>query len=246
MNGPAAFSVFTLVHAAIGLLALACGVSLLGVGTVQYLPAAAFCLFIVEAVTAFDNGVTVAGNRLGIGPRTERLNRVRFFLHATCIGLLVPVYTGIANTLAFSGSLATALNLTGWLLAVAIILFGYYAQYRRTGALMPVSYFGCLRYATSVSDFTRHPEYEYSAQQLAARGSLPLASVLTTLIGLLIAALTGWFGSFWLPFVVTALMLSAGGFAQRSWGPFATSCLEIIYSGGMLYSLLYAAGQLGQ
>jgi hypothetical protein len=246
MNGPLLFTFFTLVHTGIALLALASGIAMLGTGSFQYLPAAAFCLFIVEAVTAFDNGVTVSGNRLGIGPRTEGLNRMRFFLHATCIGLLVPVYTGIANTVAFSGGLATALNLTGWVLAVAIILFGYYAQYRRTGALLPVSYFGCLRYATSVSAATRHPEYDYSAQQLAARGSLPLASVLTTLIGLFIAALTGWFGSFWLPFVVTALMLLAGGFAQRSWGPFATSCLEIIYSGGMLYSLLLAAGQLGQ
>jgi len=245
LSGPAAFASFAIIHAVIALLALRAGMSLLADSSFLYLSAAALCLFLVEAVTAFDNGVTVLGNRLGIAPLTERLNRMRFFLHATCIGLLLPVYTGIANTLAFSGTAAMVTNVLGWSFAVAIILYGYFFQYRRTGALMPVNYFGCLRYATSVSESTRHADYSYSEEQLAARGSVPMASVITTLLGLVVAGLTGWFGSFWVPFGVTALMFLAGSFSQRTWGPFATSVLEIVYSGGMLYSLMYATGQTG-
>ena len=230
--GPVFFAFFAFAHAAFALLALQ---------ALRALPAAALCLFIVEAVTAFDNGVTVLGNRLGIAPRTESLNRARFFLHATCIGLLVPVYTGIADAVAFEGAIATGLNAAGWVAAIALILYGYFKQYRRTGALMPVRYFGCLRYATSVNELTRHPDYSYSEEQLAARGSLPLASVITTLCGLLISIAIGLLGSLWVPLIVTALMFLAGSFTQRSWGPFATSCLEIIFSGGLVYSLLHAA-----
>ena len=71
MIGPIAFSFFTLVHAGIAF------------GALQLFdtsPVAAACLFIIEAVTVFDNGVTVLGNRLGIGAQAELLNRLRFFL----------------------------------------------------------------------------------------------------------------------------------------------------------------------
>ncbi len=236
MFGPAVFSCFTLAHASIALAALS---------AIDSLPAAAVCLFIVEAVTAFDNGVTVAGNRLGIGPRTERLNRMRFLLHAVGIGLLLPVYAGIANALAFDGMPALILHYGAWALAAAILLYGYLKQYRGLQAIMPVSYYGCLRYAQSVSDLTRHPDYRYSKAELAQKGRMPVASIATTAVGLVLAFFIGWSGGFWVPFIVTALMFVAGGLPLRSWGPFATSCLEIIYSGGMLYSLSVAARAIG-
>ena len=236
MFGPAAFSFFTVIHAGIAVSALL---------LFDQSPVAAVCLFIVEAVTAFDNGVTVLGNRLGIGPQAELLNRLRFFLHAVCIGLLLPVYAAIANAVAFTGPAAALIYVVAWLLAIGIAFYGYLYQYGRTGPLMPVSYFGCLRYAQSVSEITRHPAYDYSETELEARGSLPMASVATTVVGLILAILIGWFGSLWVPFVVTALMFLAGALPMRSWGPFATSCLEIIYSGGMLYSLAVATGAAG-
>ena len=71
-----------------------------------------------------------------------------------------------------------------------------------------------------------------------------MASIYTTLAGLVLGLLTGWFGGFWVPAIVTALMFLAGSFPQRSWGPLATSCLEVVYSAGMVYSLAYAAGQI--
>jgi hypothetical protein len=233
MIGPVAFSVFTAVHAGI-----AFGALLL----FDSLPVAAVCLFIVEAVTAFDNGLTVLGNRLGIGSQTELLNRMRFFLHAICISLLLPVYATIANAVAFSDTAAVLVYVLAWMLAAAIALFGYFIQYGRTVRIMPVNYFGCLRYAQSVSDITRHPDYEYSETELEARGGLPMASVATTLVGLILALLIGWFGSLWVPFIVTALMFLAGALPLRTWGPLATSCLEVIYSGGMLYSLAVVVG----
>lgn len=231
MLGPAAFLLFTLVHAA-----LAVGAAFLFAVT----PVAAACLFVVEAVTVFDNGVTVLGNRMGIGAQAELLNRMRFFLHAVSIGLLLPVYAVIANALAFSGAAAALIYVVAWMLAIGIAFFGYVIQYGRMGRIMPVNYFGCMRYAQSVSELTRHPDYDYSETELEARGGLPLASVLTTLAGLIIALLIGWFGSFWVPFIVTALMLVGGALPLRSWGPLAISCLEIVYSGGMLYSLAVA------
>jgi len=235
MSGPLLFSIFTLVHAALALGALL---------AFAELPLAALCLFIVEAVTAFDNAVTVAGNRLGIAPRTVVLNRLRFLLHATCIGLLLPVYAHIGAAVAFPQDLAGLINALAWVYALVIGGYGYFVQYRGTSSLMPVNYYGCLRYAQAVSERTRHPDYNYSAAELTARGRLPVVSIVTTLTGLIIALLIGWQGSFWVPFIVTALMLLAGGLPLRSWGPLATSCLEIVFSAGMLYSLLVAAGRL--
>jgi len=235
MSGPLLFSLFTLAHASIALSALL---------AFAELPLAALCLFIVEAVTAFDNGVTVAGNRLGIAPRTAVLNRLRFLLHATCIGLLLPVYTYIGAALAFPHNLAGFSNALAWVLALVLGGYGYFVQYRGMSSLMPVNYYGCLRYAQAVSERTRHPDYNYSVAELSARGRLPVVSIVTTLAGLIIALLIGWSGSFWVPFIVTALMLLAGGLPLRRWGPLATSCLEVVFSTGMLYSLLVAAGLL--
>jgi hypothetical protein len=233
MSGPAVFSFFALVHLAISLAAFT---------LVTAVPHAAVCLFIVEAVTAFDNAVTISGNGMGIAAATERLNRSRFLLHAICISLLLPVYSEIGRAFAFSPFGANIADIAAWVLVVVIALLGYFLQYRRTGEIMPVNYFGCLRYAQSVSDATRYSGYEYSAEQLAARGHLPIASVLTVLVGLFIAGLIGWLGGFWLPFVVTLIMLAAAGLPQRSWGPLVTSCLEVVYSAGMLYALWQAAG----
>lgn len=233
LYGPFVFAFFAVFHGVLALLALT---------AFPALPAAAVCLFVVEAVTAFDNGVTVAGNSLGIRPGTERINRARFFLHAVCIGLLVPVYAAIGNELAFAASWQPVVTTLAWVLAAGLCVYGYRVQYRGTGAIMPVSYYGCLRYAQSVGRFTRHPDYDYSPAELERRGKLPLASVLTTLIGLVIAVFIGWLGDFWVPLIVTALMFVAGAFPQRSWGPLATSCLEVVYSSGMVYALLEAAG----
>ncbi|MDP6435978.1 MAG: hypothetical protein QF790_07240 [Gammaproteobacteria bacterium] len=236
MQGPFMFSFFTLVHFTVAVAAL---------GLLTAAPVAAICLFIVEAVTAFDNAATVAGRFLGIGERTEKLNRMRFLLHAICIGWLLPVYSALGRAFGFSASGAFVADVIAWVLAIAITLLGYFYQYRRTGEIMPVNYFGCLRYAQSVGEHTRFPGYEYTEQQLAARGHLPVAAVLTVLAGLLMAALIGWFGSFWTPFIVTLIMLLASTFPQRSWGPLATSCLEVVFSGGLLYSLWLAARVLG-
>jgi hypothetical protein len=232
MPGPAIFSFFALVHL---------GISLAAFTLVTSVPHAAVCLFIVEAVTAFDNAVTIAGNGMGVAAATERLNRLRFLLHAVCISLLLPVYSEIGRAFAFSPFGANVADIASWTLVFFIALLGYFLQYRRVGEIMPVNYFGCLRYAQSVSDATRYPGYDYSPEQLAARGHLPIASVLTVVLGLVLAAITGWYGGFWIPFVVTLSMFFAAGFPQRGWGPLATSSLEVVFSGGILYALWQAA-----
>ena len=53
----------------------------------------------------------VLGNRIGINAAAERLNRMRFLLHAVCIGLLVPVYT-VIGALAGVDALAGGMALT--------------------------------------------------------------------------------------------------------------------------------------
>jgi hypothetical protein len=232
MNGPLVFSFFALVHWCIALSALVL------VGDVL-LPAV--CLFVVEAVTAFDNGATVLGKRLGVGEQAQNLSRKRFLLHATCIAFLLPVYSGIGGMIAFSQFGAVVADIISWLLVIAIGAYGYVYQYQRISHLMPVNYFGCLRYAQSVTEATRYPGYEYSEQELAARGGLPMASVVTTVCALLMSILIGWLGSFWVPFVVTAIMFLAASFPQRGWGPLMTSCLEVVFSVGLLYSLWHVS-----
>jgi hypothetical protein len=232
MYGPLLFGCFALVHGCIALASLTLIDSLL-------LPA--LCFFVVEAVTSFDNFATVISRRLGLGKSAESLSRMRFLLHATCIGLLLPVYVGIGVELAFSAAVVMPALVAGWVLAIAIGVFGYQVQYRGLGLVMPVNAFGCLRYAQSVTPASRWPGYEYSEAELNNRAVLPLASIITTLLGLLISVLIGWYGSFWVPLGVTALMLTAGAFPQRGWGPLATSGLEIVFSSGLLYSLWYAA-----
>lgn len=233
MYGSFIFGFFTLAHWLIALAAL---------WLVPELLLAALCFFIVEAVTAFDNGATVLGNRLGLGESAERLSRRRFFLHATCIGLLLPVYSGIGRELAFSPFGGVVADVLAWIMALLIIAYGYFYQYRPLGRLVPVRVLGCLRYAQSVTEWTRHPEYDYSEDELNARGSMPMASVMTTFIGLVFGLLTGLFGGFWVPFVVTLFMFGAGALPQKGWGPVAISTLEVVFSGGLLYSLWYVAG----
>jgi hypothetical protein len=232
VNGPLIFSFFALIHGCIALAALTLGGDIL-------LPA--LCLFIVEAVTAFDNAATVLGKRLGIGEQARKLSEKRFLLHAICIAFLLPAYSGIAGAVAFSSFASVVANIISWLLVVLIGIYGYIYQYRRMQPLMPVNYFGCLRYAQSVTDETRHPDYQYSEQELSARGKLPMASVLTMLGALLLSLLIGWFSMFWTPFVVTVIMFIAAGFPQRGWGPLMTSCLEVVFSVGLLYSLWYVS-----
>ena len=113
MIGPLAFSFFAAVHAGIAYGALT---------LLEQSPIAAACLFVVEAVTAFDNAVTVFGNRMSIGKQAELLNRLRFLLHATCISLLLPVYAIIANTVAFSGPAALLVYVLAGLLTAGIAL----------------------------------------------------------------------------------------------------------------------------
>jgi len=232
MLGATVFSFFALAHWCIALAAL---------GLTNELLLPAFCLFVVEAVTAFDNGATVLGRRLGLGLAAEQLNRWRFLLHAICIGFLMPVYSAIGREVAFSPFGAVVGDIIGWLLVAAIAALGYLFQYKRLKQIIPVNTLGCLRYAQSVSDATRWPGYDYSDRQLNAKAIPPFASIITVIIGLVYALLIAWFGDFWVPLLVTVIMLAAGSFPQRGWGPIVTSILEVVYSSGMLYSLWYAA-----
>jgi len=232
VNGPLIFSFFALLHWCIALAAL------VFIGD-MLLPA--LCLFLVEIVTAFDNGATVLGKRIGIGEQAENLSRKRFLLHATCIAFLLPVYSGIGGAVAFSPFGSVLASIISWLLVILIGAYGYIYQYQGMQPLMPVNYFGCLRYAQSVTDITHYPGYEYSEQDLKARGKLPMASVMTMVSALLLSLLIGWFGMFWVPFVVTVMMFLAAGLPQRGWGPLITSCLEVIFSSGLLYSLWYVS-----
>ena len=232
--GPLVFPLFALTHLVIALLAL---------GLLDTVPVAASCLFIVELITFYDNLVVALGNRLGVGSRAERLNRARFFFHGTLISLLIPVYWQIASTL---GIAAFQTNLSQ-LLVVGIVIvvsaLGYVTGYLKIGPIIPINYFGCLRYAQSVSDQTRRTDYHYSERELNAKAMPPLASIATVVIGMGISLWVGWLASFWVAFVVTLMMFTAASFPIKTWGPLATSVVEVIFSGGLLYSLSFAAQQ---
>ena len=167
---------------------------------------------------------------------------MRFFLHAVCIGLLVPVYVGIGGLAAVDALASPFASGLAFGAAALIALFGYGVQFRGLGAIMPISYYGCLRYAQSVDDTRRWPGYDYSEAELARKALPPFASIITVLVGLVLSLLTGWIAGVWLPFIVTALMFTASAFPARTWGPLVTSALEIVYSGGLLYAFWTLTG----
>jgi hypothetical protein len=222
------FGAFALLHAAFALAALSFAPAL---------PLVAIPLFVVECITAYDNLIIVAGRRIGFGAAALRLNRMRFFLHAVCIGLLVPVYTGLGAALGIDIFSAAAATPVAFSVALAIGAFGYGVQYRKLGTIVPVNYYGCLRYSQAVDPQRRYPGYEYTEAQLAQRPLPPFASIITVLIGLIVSFWIGWSAGFWVPFGVTALMFAAAGFPPKTWGPLVTSALEIVYSGGLVWSL---------
>ncbi len=226
--GPLVFGFYTAVHAAIALLALR---------LLPVMPAAALSLFVVEAVTAYDSLIVVLGKRMGPGPAAERLNRMRFLLHAVCIGLLVPVYVAIGDRLAVPGLAGPAALPIAFAAAGAIAAFGWAVQYRGLRQIMPVDSFGCMRYAQSVEPGRHWPGYAYTEAELAARPLPPFASIITVLVGLVVSLWVGWSAGFWAPFVVTALMFTASAFPAKAWGPLLTSLLEIVYSAGLYGSL---------
>jgi hypothetical protein len=216
--------------------------AMLSLSAMSVVPLAACGLAIVELITFFDNAVVANGNRVGVGAHLEKLNRTRFFLHAVCIAGLIPAYAGIG---ALAGVAAFATPLFGSVilgLTLAVMVFGYFAGWRALRLIMPVNYYGCLRYAQSVNTASRLADYAYSEAELKQKAFPPFASILTVLIGLLLSLWIGIAAGFWIPAIVTALMLLAGSLPANATGALLTSMLEIIYSIGMVYSLVSLAG----
>jgi hypothetical protein len=230
--GPIVFPLFALVHL---------GLSLLALSKLSVVPFAAVGLFVVEFVTFFDNAVVASGNRIGVSAHLEKLNRARFFLHAVFIAGLVPAYAGIGE-LAGMQFFATAFSeYAVAVLTASVMLFGYFVGWRKVNLLMPVNYYGCLRYAQSVNAASRLPDHTYSEAELEQTAFPPVTSIITVVIGLVLSIWIGVATGFWIPAVVTGLMLLAGNLPANGFGALATSALEIIYSGGMVYSLVSLA-----
>jgi len=204
-------------------------------------PVAAACLALVEFITFYDNAVAGLGNRLGVAPRTEALNRRRFLLHAVCISLLVPAYAGIGELLGIPAFADMTFNAGVVIVTAAITALGYFTGYRPLQLLMPVNYYGCLRYAQSVNPTSRRDDYPYSDAELAQKAFPPLASIVTVLVGLTLSVWMGVAADFWIPAMVTAPMLLAGAFPPKAWGALATSCLEVLFSAGLVISLVMLA-----
>ena len=200
-------------------------------------PAPALCLFLVEMITVFDNLVVSLGNRLGIGSVAERLNWARFLFHGTFIAFLLPVYWYFAEMQEVSFFHSGVSTLILVLLMMTISGLGFYIGFLRIPRIMPIDYFGCLRYAQAVSEQTRYRDYAYSNAELSARPMPPLAPIITVLIGLAVSAWIGLAAGDWLPLVLTLIMFLAASFPPRTWGPLATSWVEVIFSGGLLYVL---------
>jgi hypothetical protein len=230
--GPTIFPLFAAIHLALTIIAL---------GAWPAAPAAALCIALVEFVNFFDNAVAALGNWLGISNINRGLNRARFFLHAICIGFLLPGYAGIGSLAGASGFDATLFNGMIAALTSGIILFGYFVGYRQLKRITPINYYGCLRYAQTVNPTSRRDDYRYSAEELEQKGLPPFAAIITVVIGLMLSIWIGISAGFWIPAFVTGLILLAGRFPANEWGALATSCLEIIFSMGIVYSLVRLA-----
>lgn len=233
MFGPIVFPAFAAIHLLLAIASLA---------ALSAVPLAAMGLAIVELITTYDNVVVALGNRLGIGPLLYELNRARFFLHAVLIGLLVPVYAGIGHALGIPAFGTQTFQGLIIVVTAGLCVFGYRVGYKRLRLITPVDYYGCLRYAQSVTPASRRDDYEYSAEELNNKGFPPFASILTVLIGLALSIWIGVATGFWVPAIVTGLMMLAGSLPPNAFGALATATLEIIFSTGLVYSLLRAAG----
>lgn len=160
-----------------------------------------------------------------------------------CIAGLIPAYAGIGRLAGASGFA------TGWFTAIitvltaGTVLFGYFIGYRPIERIMPVDYYGCLRYAQSVTPASRRDDYTYSDAELTQKGMPPFTSILTVILGLLLSLWIGVSAGFWLPAIVTGLMMLAGRLPANAAGALATSGLEIVYSAGMVWSLVSLAGR---
>lgn len=205
-------------------------------------PVAAACLALVELITFFDNTVVSLGNRLGISDVNRRLNRARFFLHAVFIAGLIPVYVGIGRLVGAAGFDSVPMTGVTTVVTLAVMLFGYFIGYRRLKFIMPVNYYGCLRYAQSVNAASRRDDYDYSPEELAQKGLPPFASIITVILGLVLSIWIGISTGFWVPAIVTGMMLLAGAFPANAPGALATSGLEIVFSCGIVYSLVSLSG----
>ncbi len=231
--GPLVFPLFALVHLVLAIVTLQAW---------SAAPLAAACLALVEFITFFDNAVVGLGNRIGISDFNRGLNRMRFFLHAVFIAGLIPAYAGIGQLAGASGFDSILFNIMVGALTACVVLFGYFIGYRPLKRIMPANYYGCLRYVQAINDNSRLPDYNYTHDELEQKGFPPFTSIITVLIGLLMSLWIGFTADFWLPTIVTGLMMTAGRFPGTAWGALATSCLEIIFSAGIVYSLVSLAG----
>lgn len=227
------FPLFAAIHLLLAIVSLA---------VLSVEPIAAISLATVEFITFFDNAIVAIGNRLGVSPRLYRLNRLRFFLHAVLISWLIPAYAGIGHALGIAAFDTRIFQALIMLLTAGVSAFGYFFGYRRLQRIMPVNYYGCLRYAQTVSPASRRDDYDYSAAELENKGFPPFASILTVLIGLVLSVWIGLATGFWIPAIVTGLMMLAGRFPPTAFGALATSGLEVIFSAGLVFSLLRAVG----
>ncbi|MGI9308453.1 MAG: hypothetical protein ACR2P6_04255 [Gammaproteobacteria bacterium] len=182
------------------------------------------------------------GNRLGISALNRRLNRTRFFLHAVFIAGLIPGYAGIGRLARVESFATDWFNIGIGALTIAVMLFGYFVGYRSLGQIVPVNYYGCLRYAQAVTTTSRRKDYAYSDAELELTGFPPFTSIITVLIGLALSLWIGLTAGYWIPAIATGLMMLAGSFPPKAWAALATSCLEIIFSAGIVYSLVELAG----
>jgi hypothetical protein len=198
---------------------------------------AAIAFMCVELITFWDNFIIAIGNRVGIGARLERLNWARFFFHGTFISLLLPVYLIIGQRQGLTFFDGIVMQVIICVFVVAIACFGYITGFNKVMSIVPTNYFGCLRYAQSVTELTALEGYEYTAEQKNAKVIPPLAAILTTLLNLILSVWIGFAVDFWLPFIATAIIFSAASFPFRRWGALLTSAIEIIYSGILLYAL---------
>lgn len=132
-----------------------------------------YLLFIVTAALIWDNGIMGIGKWIGEGEMLERMNLIRFWLHAFCTPLLTVISLGLMQRSGIQWAQRGIAIWGAWIFTIILIVLELVTE-TLSLAIKPVLEYGALRYVP------------------VEKGSGPPIMVLLILIPLFIAGIALW------------------------------------------------------
>jgi len=112
----------------------------------QPTPLYAVLLLLVTLALLYDNAVLALGKTIGEGETLINLNAVRYWLHAFCTPLLIPVGYYILRKERFRLAQKGWAAATAWLITLALVVYQSIFAVKETQHLKAVTEYGVLHY----------------------------------------------------------------------------------------------------